>query len=131
MRLLGSASNGSASVGNETSERQDNSARQANEAGSLLQPPLDEGVSAVECRQTDQSRRYPSDHDEVAQNPERPWRARNRCHRDQEEAKGDSDRGDEVERAGSDGARGDPGEARGHKNADSANGHDNQGDAKG
>jgi hypothetical protein len=90
-------------------------------------------VSALDCHQTGQSRRYPGDQDETAQNAERVWRAGNRCHRDQDETKSDSDRGDDVERerTGSDEMLGDPDEARGHEAADSADGQDKQGHDKG
>jgi hypothetical protein len=131
IRLLGSASSGSAGICDEASEGQDKNARETDDDGSLLQPPFDDGVSVLDCHQTRQSRRYPSDQDEVAQSAERLWRAGNRCHRDQDETKGDSDRGDYVERAGSDGVFGDPDEARGREDADSAEGDDEQADHEG
>ena len=52
-----------------------------------------EGVcdEASKGQQTRQSRRYPSDQDDVAQDADRLWRAGCRCRRDQDETKGDSD----------------------------------------
>ena len=98
-RRLGSASSGTAGVCDEASEGQDKNARESDDAGSLLQPPFDDGPSASDPQQTRQGRRYPSDHNDVAQDAERLGRAGCRCHRDQDETKGDSDRSDDVERA--------------------------------
>jgi hypothetical protein len=128
--VLGCAPSGSAGVCDEASEGQDKNGRETADAGSLLQPPFDDGASALDCHQTRQSRRYPGDQDEIAQNAERLWRAGNRCHRNQYETKSDSDRGDDVERAGSDGVLGDPDEVRGHEDADSADGQNKQGHDK-
>jgi len=88
-------------------------------------------MSALDCHQTHQSRRDPSDQDEVAQNPKRLWRAGNGCHRNQDETNGDSDRGDDVKRSGSDEVVGDPDEARGCDNADSADGDEEEADHEG
>jgi hypothetical protein len=129
--ILGSASNGSAGVRDETSESQHKNARETEDAGSLPQPPFDDGASALDCHQTRQSRRYPGDQDEVAQDAERLWRAGNRCHRNQDETKGDSDRGDDVERAGSDGVFSDPDKGRGRDDADCADDDDEQADHEG
>jgi hypothetical protein len=76
-------------------------------------------------------RRDLGDQDEIAQNAERLWRVGNRCHRGQDETKSDADRGDDVERAGSDGVSSDPDEARGHADGDSADGQDKEGHDKG
>lgn len=101
-RWSGGAASGSARVCNESSEGQNKDTRETDNAGSLLQPPFDDGPSAPDSQQTGQSRRYPSNQDDVAQDAERLWRAGCRCHRDQDETKGDSDRSDDVERAGRD-----------------------------
>ena len=129
--LLGSASRGSAGVCDEASEGQHRNSRETDDDGPLPHPPLDDCVSALDSHQTHQSCRYPSDQDEVAQNAERLWRAGNRCHRNQDETKGDSDRGDDVERTGSDGVFGDPDKAGGRDDADCAEGGDEQTDHEG
>ena len=51
-RWLGGAPSGRASKGDGASERQDNNAREADDAGSQLQPPFDHGASAVNCDYT-------------------------------------------------------------------------------
>lgn len=118
--MSGSASSGSAGVCDEASEGYDKNPRETDKAGSLLQPPIDDGVSAPDGQQTRQSRRYPRDQDDVAQDADRFWRAGCRCHRDQDETKGDSDRSDEVEHTRRDGVLGDPDEAGRRENADNA-----------
>ena len=126
--LLGGASRGSAGVCDEAPEGQHRNSRETDDAGSLPQPPIDDDVSLLDCHQTGQSRRYPSDQDEVAQNAERLWRAGNRCHRNQDKTKGDSDRGNDVERTGSDGVFGDPDKAGGRNDANCADSEYEQAD---
>jgi len=101
-----------AGVGDEASEGQQKYARESYEARSLLQPPFDGASSSPDCHETRESRRNPEDQDDVAQHAERLWRAGSRCHRDQDETKSDSDRSDDVERAGSDEVLGNPDGAR-------------------
>ncbi len=91
-RLTSSASTGSAGVCDKASENQDQNAGESDDAGSLPPPPFDEGSSGPDFQQARQRRCYPSNHNHVAQDAERPWGAGRRCHRDQEETKGDSDR---------------------------------------
>jgi hypothetical protein len=110
-RLSGSASSGSAGVCDEASEGQDKNSRETDNAGFLPQPPIDDGASVPDCQQTRQGRRYPGDQDDVTQDADRLWCAGCRCHRDQDETKGDSDRSDDVERDGRDEMSGDPDEA--------------------
>ena len=97
--LSESAASGSAGVCDEASEGEDWNACETQDTGSLLQPPLDGAARSPDCHQTHESRRYPKDHDDVAQDAERFWRAGSRCHRDQDQTKSDSDRRDDVERA--------------------------------
>ena len=127
-RLSGSASGGSAGVCDEASEGQGKNPRETDNAYPLLKPPIDDSASAPDGQQTRQSRRYPSDQDDVAQDADRFWRAGCRCHRDQDETKGDSDRSDEVERAGRDGVLGDPDEAGRREDADTADSDDTKAD---
>lgn len=63
-------SSGSAGVRDEASEGQDKKARESDDAGSLLQPPFDDGLSGPDSQQTHESRRYPSDQNNVAQDAE-------------------------------------------------------------
>ena len=118
------ASGGGAGVRDEASEGQDQNGCETEDDGSLLQPPFDGASSPPDCQQTSESRRYPKDHDDVANDAERPWRAGSRCHRDQDQTKSDSDRSDDVERAGSHEVLGEPHEARRRKDADSADSAD-------
>jgi hypothetical protein len=123
-RWLGGASRGGAGVRDEASESQDQNACQTDDAGSLLQPRFDGASSWSDCHQTRESRRDPEDQDDGAKDAERLWRAGSRCHRDQDETKSDSDRREDVERAGSDEALGEPHEAGRRKDADSADSAD-------
>lgn len=65
-RFSGGASSGSTGVCDETSKNQDEDARETHDAGPLLQPPFDDGASALDCHQARQRRRYPGDQDEIA-----------------------------------------------------------------
>lgn len=127
----GSASSGSAGVCSKAAEDRQRNHRKTDDAGSLPRPRLDNGVSALDCHQTRQSGRDPDDQDDVTQNAERPWGAGRRCHRNKDETKGDSDHGGEIEHAGSDGAFGDPDEARGRDDAENAEGDDEQAEKEG
>ena len=115
-------------VCDEASEGQGKNPRERDNAYPLLKSPIDDSASAPDGQQTRQSRRYPSDQDDVAQDADRFWRAGCRCHRDQDETKGDSDRSDEVERAGRDGVLGDPDEAGRREDADTADSDDTKAD---
>lgn len=125
------ASSGSAGVCNKAAEDQQRNHSKTDDAGSLPQPRLDIGVSALDCHQTRKSGRDPDDQDDVTQNAERPWAAGRRCRRNKDETKGDSDHGDEIEHAGSDGAFDDPDEARGRGDAENAEGDDEQAENEG
>lgn len=131
LTISNSAASGSACICDEASEGKDKNAGESDDPGSLLQPPFDDGASALDCHQTRQSSRYPGDQDEIAQDSKRLRRAGSRCHQDQYETKSDSSRSDDVERVGSDGVLGNPDEARGHEDADSADSQDKKGHDKG
>ena len=122
---------GSAGVCDEASEGQDKNPRETDSAGSKLPPPIDDVASAPYGQQTRQSRRDPSDQDDVAQDADRLWRAGCRCCRYQDETKGDSDRSDEVEHTRRDGVLGDPDEAGRREDADTADSDDTKADHEG
>ena len=130
-RLSGSASGGRAGVCDEASESQDKNPRETDSAGTQLPPPIDDVASAPDGQKTRQSRRYPSEQDDVAQDADRLWRAGCRCRRDQDETKGDSDRSDEVEHTRRDGVLGDPDEAGRREDADTADSDDTKADHEG
>lgn len=128
---LGGAFGGGAGVCDEAPEEHWGDSCKSDDAGSLPQPPSDDGVSALDRHRAHQGRCYSGDQDDVAQDPEGLWRAGSRSRQDQDEAKGDSGRGDDVEGDGSDGVLGDPGEAGGGDETDGADGDDEQADHEG
>ena len=67
-----------------------------------------------------------ANHNDVAQDAEPLWRAGSQCDRDENETKGDSDRGESAERAGSGEVLGDPHEASRDEDADSPDGADTE-----
>ena len=83
-------------------------------------------MSAVYREQADESGRYPGNQDDVTKDPDGLGLAGCRCGLNQDEAHGDSDRGKEAERAGSDGVFGDPVEAGGRDEAGGGKGGDEQ-----
>ena len=99
---LGGVSSGSAGICDKTSEDHDKNARETDDDGSLLQPPFDNSACSLYGHQPRQSHSDSSDQNEIAQNAERLWRARNRCNRDKNKTKGNANRADDVERTGSD-----------------------------
>ena len=109
-------------VRDEASKGQDNHSCEPDEAGSLLQPRIDDVASAPHCQQTREGRRDSRDQDEVAQDAECLWCARCRCHENQDKTEGDSGRRNDIERAGRDGVSGDPDQTGGREDADRTDG---------
>jgi len=83
----------------------------------MLRPRFNNGRSALDSYK---GRRNRGDERDDSHKTERLGRSGRWRHRDQEHGKGDSNRGDDIKLHGSDGMIGDPNQARGREDADSA-----------
>jgi hypothetical protein len=112
-----------AGVRNEASEGQQRNGREPNDTGSLVRPPLNDCLSALDSYK---GRRNPGDKGNEGDDTESLGGSRTRCHRDEEQSKGDSDRSDGIQLYRSQRVLGDPNESTGREDADSTDGDDDQ-----